>query len=123
VREAVWKEMLASDPVGAKWGSGVRRAPGTTTWGWNAEMIGQTRTPTLLVAGALDRQVAPDRVKAAFADLGASEKLLLDLGCTSHNAMWEANHLLLFNASLEWLTKGSVNSKREGVVAMGYPTP
>ena len=36
VRDAVWSEMLASDPVGATWGSGVRRAPSTTTWGWNA---------------------------------------------------------------------------------------
>ncbi|MDP2055509.1 MAG: alpha/beta fold hydrolase, partial [Acidobacteriota bacterium] len=29
VREAVWSDMLASDPVGATWGSGVRRAPST----------------------------------------------------------------------------------------------
>ena len=36
VRDAVWAEMLASDPVGATWGTGVRRAPSTTTWGWNA---------------------------------------------------------------------------------------
>src|SRR5690606_23183585 len=27
---AVWNEMLASDPVGATWGTGVRRAPSTT---------------------------------------------------------------------------------------------
>jgi pimeloyl-ACP methyl ester carboxylesterase len=120
VREVVWKEMLASDPVGATWGAGVRRAPSTTTWGWNAEMIGKTRTPTLMVAAALDRQVPPDRVKAAFADLGAPDKVLLDLGCASHNAMWEGNHLLLFSASLEWLTKGTVEGKREGVVSMGY---
>ena len=40
VRETVWKEMLASDPVGAKWGPGVRRAPSTTSWGWNAAAIG-----------------------------------------------------------------------------------
>ena len=40
VREVVWADMLASDPVGATWGSGVRRAPSTTTWGWNKAMIG-----------------------------------------------------------------------------------
>ena len=33
VREVVWAEMIASDPVGAKWGTGVRRAPSTTTLG------------------------------------------------------------------------------------------
>ena len=120
VREVVWKEMVASDPVGAKWGTGVRRAPSTTSWGWNAQMIGSTKIPTLLVAAALDRQVPAERVKAAYDDHGAADKVLLDLGCSSHNAMWEANHLLLFAASLEWLTKGTVNGSRTGIVRMGY---
>jgi pimeloyl-ACP methyl ester carboxylesterase len=120
VRDVVWKEMLASDPVGAKWGTGVRRAPSTTTWGWNAQAIGSTTIPTLLVAAALDRQVPADRVKAAYEDHGAADKVLLDLGCASHNAMWESNHLLLFSASLEWLTKGTVNGSRTGVVRIGY---
>ena len=31
--DVVWSEMLASDPVGATWGTGVRRAPSTPTWG------------------------------------------------------------------------------------------
>jgi pimeloyl-ACP methyl ester carboxylesterase len=122
VREVVWKEMVASDPVGAKWGRGVRRAPSTTSWGWNAQMIGSTKIPTLLVAAALDRQVPAERVKAAYDDHGAADKVLLDLGCSSHNAMWEGNHLLLFSASLEWLTKGTVNGSRTGVVRMGYPS-
>ena len=30
-RDSVWSAMLASDPVGATWGPGVRRAPQTTT--------------------------------------------------------------------------------------------
>lgn len=121
VRDVVWKEMIASDPAGAKWGSGVRRAPSTTTWGWNAAMIGGTKTPTLMIAGAHDRQVPPDRVKAAFDDLGAPDKVLIDLGCTSHNAMWETNHALMFAASLEWLTKGTVDGQRTGTVRKGYP--
>ncbi len=43
---------------------------------------------------------------------GAPQKVLVDLGCASHNAMWESNHLLLFRASLEWLTSGTVNGAR-----------
>ncbi len=121
VRETVWKEMLASDPVGAKWGSGVRRAPSTTSWGWNAASIGSTKTPTMLIAAALDKQVPAERVKAAYADLGAADKVLIDLGCSSHNAMWEANHLLMFKASLDWLTSGAVGGIRRGEIALGYP--
>ena len=120
VSDAVWSEMLASDPVGATWGPGVRRAPQTATWGWNAAMVGKTHTPTLMVAGQQDRQVPPDRVRELYADLAAPEKLFVDLACSSHNAMWEKNRLLLFRASLEWLTRGSVNGAKDGTVRLGY---
>jgi len=66
VSQALWDAMLDSDPVGASWGPGVRRAP------------------------------------------------------TVANAGWEKNHLLLFQASLDWLTKGSVNGVEQGVVRLGY---
>jgi len=121
VREVVWAEMLASDPAGAKWGSGVRRAPSTTTWGFNKAMISGMKTPTLMIAGAHDKQVPPDRVRAAYDDIGSSDKVLIDLGCSSHNAMWETNHLIMFNASLEWLKDGAVGGSRSGVLKLGYP--
>lgn len=121
VREVVWSEMLKSDPVGAKWGSGVRRAPSTTTWGWNAAVMAAMQTPTLVIAAALDKQVPPDRVRQAYEDLGAGNKVLLDLGCASHNAMWETNHLELFAASRDWLTTGAVGGVTHGVVRVGYP--
>jgi pimeloyl-ACP methyl ester carboxylesterase len=120
VGDVVWSEMLASDPVGATWGSGVRRAPQTTTWGWNQGMVGKTQTPTLMIAGQHDKQVAPDRVRELLADLAAPQKLFIDLACSSHNAMWEKNHALLFRASLEWLTQGSVNGTKEGTLRLGY---
>ena len=121
VREVVWAEMLASDPTGATWGSGVRRAPSTTTWGFNKAMIGGMKTPTLMIAAAHDKQVPPDRVRAAYDDLGSSDKVMIDLGCASHNAMWESNHLIMFDASLEWLKDGSVGGSRSGVLKLGYP--
>lgn len=120
VRDAVWADMLASDPVGATWGTGVRRAPATTTWGWNQAAVAATRIPTLVVAGVHDKQVPPERVRPVYDDLGTTEKVLVDLGCSSHNAMWEANHRLLFNASLEWLTRGTVEGQSSGVVRLGY---
>ena len=118
--DSVWSLMMESDPVGATWGPGVRRAPNTTTWGWSTEVVGKMRTPTLLVAGIHDKQVSPDRVRELYADLGSKEKMLIDLGCASHNAMWEMNHLILFKASLEWLVQGSVNGTKEGILKLGY---
>jgi pimeloyl-ACP methyl ester carboxylesterase len=120
VSDAVWSSMIESDPVGATWGPGVRRAPQTTTWGWNQATAAKTMTPTLMVAGAHDKQVSPDRVRELYADLGAPQKVFIDLGCSSHNAMWEKNHLELFRASLEWLDKGTVNGAKVGMTRLGY---
>jgi pimeloyl-ACP methyl ester carboxylesterase len=118
--ESVWSEMIASDPVGATWGPGVRRAPQVTTWGWNAEIAAKTQLPILMISGEHDKQVLQARVRELYADLGSRQKVFIDLACSSHNAMWERNHLLLFRASLEWLTRGSFNGKQEGMLRLGY---
>ena len=117
---SVWSEMLASDPVGATWGTGVRRAPQVPTWGFNQAVVAKMQTPFLMVAGIHDKQVLPERVRELYADLGAKQKVLIDLACSSHNAMWENNHLLLFKASLEWLRDGKVNGMSEGELKLGY---
>jgi pimeloyl-ACP methyl ester carboxylesterase len=120
VSDAVWSEMLASDPVGATWGPGVRRAPNTATWGWNAATVARTKTPTLMVTGVHDKQVPSERVHELYMDLGSTQKVLVDLGCSSHNAMWERNHEILFRASLEWLEKGTVNGMGQGTLRLGF---
>jgi pimeloyl-ACP methyl ester carboxylesterase len=119
--DSVWSEMIASDPVGATWDTGVRRAPQVTTWGWNSAMVAAMQIPILLVSGEYDKQVPQDRVRDLFADLPSHQKVFVDLGCSSHNVMWEKNHLLLFRASLEWLTQGSINGTKEGMLRLGYP--
>ena len=96
VADVVWSELMQSDPVGATWGPGVRRAPQTTTWGWNQAVVAKMQTPTLMVAAIHDGQVAPARVNELYADLGAHaesagrSRLLLtqrDVGAESHAAV------------------------------------
>jgi pimeloyl-ACP methyl ester carboxylesterase len=118
--DSVWSSMVESDPIGATWGTGVRRAPQVTNWGWTQAAVAKTAIPTLAVSGAFDKQVPQDRVKELYEDLGASQKVFVNLACSSHNAMWEKNHLLLFRASLEWLTKGTVNGQEKGMVSLGF---
>lgn len=120
IRDVVWSEMLASDPIGATWGPGLRRAPTVTSWGWTQAAVAKTTTPTLMVAGVSDKQVSPDRVRELYMDLGAKQKVFLDLGCSSHNAMWERNRTILFRASVEWLDKGTVNGSQDGMLKLGY---
>jgi pimeloyl-ACP methyl ester carboxylesterase len=120
VADTVWSELLDSDPVGATWGPGVRRAPNTATYGWNQAVVTKSTIPTLMVSGPHDKQVAPDNVRNLYADLGGTQKVFVDLACSAHAAMWERNHLLLFRASLEWLEKGTVNGQQQGMLRLGY---
>lgn len=119
VSDSVWAEMLASDPLGAKWGPGVRRAPNVPTWGFNQEVVAKLQTPYLMVTGEHDKQIAPTLVRELYSDLGSKEKVLIELACSSHNAMWEKNHLLLFQASLDWIRDGKVNGISSGILKMG----
>jgi pimeloyl-ACP methyl ester carboxylesterase len=118
--DSIWSEMLESDPVGATWGEGVRRAPQETVWGWNQALASKLQIPVLLVSGAHDKQVNPNGVRTLYGDLTTPKKVFIDLACSSHNAAWERNHLLLFGASLEWLTKTTVDGKDTGLLRRGY---
>jgi pimeloyl-ACP methyl ester carboxylesterase len=118
--ESVWSEMIQSDPLGATWGTGARRAPNVTVWGWNSAVVAKMEIPTLMVSGVHDKQVPQERVRDLYTDIGSRQKVFVDLACSSHNAMWERNHLLLFQASLEWLTQTSVKGKQEGMLRLGY---
>ncbi len=117
--DPIWQQMVASDPVGATWGRGVRRAPTRTGWGWTAETAATVQAPTLLVSGEHDVQVSPDAVRDLYSVLGTSHKVFLDMACSSHNAMWETRKDILFSASLEWLTEGTVRGTREGTLRLG----
>jgi hypothetical protein len=73
-----------------------------------------------MVSGEHDGQVAPERVRALYGDAGSADKVFIDLACSSHNAMWEKNHLMLFQATLDWLTSGKVDGQSSGVIRKGY---
>ncbi len=118
--DAIWKDMLASDPVAATWGPGVRRAPSVTSWGFNRAAAAKLAVPYAMATGQHDKQVAPERVATLYEDLASPDKVFIDLACSSHNAMWEKNHLLLFEASAEWLREGRVHGVTRGKVRLGY---
>jgi pimeloyl-ACP methyl ester carboxylesterase len=122
VSDVIWTDMQASDPVGATWGPGVRRASNArrVEGPWDASTVPNLKVPTLLVSGVHDKQVDPASVRELHGAIGATDKVFIDLGCSSHNAMWERNHLLLFEASRQWLADGAVNGTRQGTLRLGY---
>jgi hypothetical protein len=62
----------------------------------------------------------PERVRELYAELGSTQKVIIDLACSSHNALWEKNRLLLFRASAEWLKEGKVSGVSAGELKLGY---
>lgn len=114
VANAVWHQMLASDPVGATWGPGLRRAPRVPTFGWTPKEVAATHTPVMMVTGLTDGQVNPERVRELYADLGASKKVLIELACASHNAMWEHGAERLYDASFQWLHANTYHGASSG---------
>ena len=119
LKQIIWSEALRSDPVGATWGSGTMRSPNTIRWGWNNQMVNHSETPTLVIVGEHDEDRFIERGKDLYEDIGAEEKVLIDLACASHMAQFESNRLLLFDASLQWLRDGTVNGKKSGVIRIG----
>ena len=75
----------------------------TAFGGWSQDAVAKMTMPVLMVSGQFDRSVPQDRVRDLYNDLPGHNKVFVDVACSSHYAMWERNHLLLFQASLEWL--------------------
>jgi pimeloyl-ACP methyl ester carboxylesterase len=122
IREVIWHEMLETDPVGAAWGPGVVRRPGLMLWGANEERAAQIRAPTLLISGEWDDNspnTRPEGTRQLYDDLGTGQRVFLDVACSSHYAIWEARHRLVFEASAEWLLVGSLGGMQEGPFASG----
>ncbi len=119
VKQIIWSEALRSDPVGSTWGSGTMRSPNTIRWGWNNQMVTHSETPTLVIVGEHDADRFIERGKDLYEDIGAEDKILIDLACASHMAQYESNRMLLFDASLQWLRDGTVNGKKSGVIRIG----
>jgi pimeloyl-ACP methyl ester carboxylesterase len=122
VRDAIWSDMQASDPIGATWGPGVRRSSNArySRGAWDVAELPKLKAPTLLVAGEHDKQVDPARVRQLHASIASTDAVFVDLACSSHNAMWEMNHRRLFEASREWLATGAVHGVSRGTVRLGY---
>jgi pimeloyl-ACP methyl ester carboxylesterase len=116
VSDAVWQAILESDPVGATWGAGVRRAPRTPMVGMSPTDVGSVNKSVLMIVGEHDAQVVPQRVRDFYADLGSENKVYVEMACSSHNAMWERHAEALFAASHEWLNSARFNDESSGMM-------
>ena len=111
VRNAIWKEILRWDPIGAGWGPGVMRSPNRTDSGWTPAMAARVRAAVLVITGELDR---PEARLEAHRLIGSSRKAFIRVESASHFMAWEKQRHVLHAASLEWLDKGTVQGQGRG---------
>ena len=115
VRDVLWKSIMEWDRVGAAWHSseGVMRARNATVFGWTQDLATQVVAPTLVMVGEFDRL---SERHAVYEQIGASEKIFVNVSCASHFMVWEKQHRALQYASLEWFRRGNVQGITRGEV-------
>jgi pimeloyl-ACP methyl ester carboxylesterase len=124
VRDTVWAQVTRSDPTASAWGPGMWRAPLSSPGGWTAALAAKVQAPTLLIYGEFDRggsgiAVTGDNTRNLFSDLGTTNKVFLEMACTSHYAIWETRSPILHQASLDWLLHGSIGGMQRGSLRLG----
>jgi pimeloyl-ACP methyl ester carboxylesterase len=108
VCNAVWRELMALDSVGARWGregEGIMRAPNRMNFGWR-ENLARIKAPTLMLLGEYDNYA---KRLEAWRGLTVERRLFVKVACASHFMQFERGRHLLYRATESWLKTGSVN--------------
>jgi pimeloyl-ACP methyl ester carboxylesterase len=118
IRDVVWRRIMDFEPVGRTWGplEGVMRARTITPWGWNQTVAPTIKVPMLIIVGQNDTLLG--NARDLYQDLGAEDKVLVEVPCASHFLVWETNHKILHTASKKWLRHGSLKGVRQGVFTL-----
>jgi pimeloyl-ACP methyl ester carboxylesterase len=112
IPDIIWRESMASDPLGATWGSGVLRSPGRTYWGWNVRVAPRVKVPTIIFVGEEDRLITANRL--LFKHLGTDHKVFVAAGSATHFMLWERGRRWLADAAREWFLKRTFRGAAQG---------
>ena len=74
----------------------------------------------MIIAGVLDKQVPPERVRVAYDDLGRHRQGARRPGLFVAQRDVGEEPPADVRASLEWLSKGAVGEQKTGVIRLGY---
>jgi pimeloyl-ACP methyl ester carboxylesterase len=116
VCDEYWKAIMAVDEVGATWGrdgEGIIRAPNRMNFGWRSNLQ-RIKAPTLVLLGEHDNYA--QRLQA-WRGLAVEHKLFIRVACASHFVSFERGRHLLYRATHEWLSRGTVDGAERGEFA------
>ena len=118
VRDAVWKSIMQWDRIGDNWGAnGAMRGRVATNFGWTQELSQKVTSPTLVVVGEFDRLAER---RTVYEQIASQEKVFLNVACASHFMVWEKQHKVLHESSLEWLRDAQVKGVKRGEFRVDY---
>ena len=118
VCEAVWRELMAVDTLGAQWGAngeGIMRAPNRMNFGWR-ESLAKIEAPTLVLLGEFDNYA---KRMDTWHGLRAAHRLFIKVACASHFMQFERARHLLYRATDSWLRHGAVDGHAGGEYCAG----
>lgn len=116
VCNAMWRELMALDEVGARWGpdgEGIMRAPSRMNFGWRKNLA-LIKAPTLVVLGEFDNYA---KRLEAWRGLTVEHKLFIKLACASHFIQFERGRHFLYRATESWLKTGAIDGAARGEFA------
>jgi pimeloyl-ACP methyl ester carboxylesterase len=116
IRDVIWETTREFDKLGSRWGTsgGIRRSPAfNSADGWTSELLGMVRAPTLVILGSLDDQ-GPEKPTRALYDALHSQKVYVTVSCGSHELVNETRHIILLDASAQWLKSGTYDGCSNG---------
>ncbi len=113
VCDAVWRELMEVDTVGATWardGKGIMRAPNRMNFGWQASLA-KIKAPTLMLLGEFDSYAK--RLEAWHA-LAAPQRMFIKVAQSTHFMQFERSRHLLVRAAASWFANGAVDGNSNG---------
>jgi pimeloyl-ACP methyl ester carboxylesterase len=105
VCDAVWRELMEVDTVGATWardGKGIMRAPNRMNFGWR-DNLAKIKAPTLMLLGEFDNYAK--RIEA-WHTLGAPQRMFIKVAHSTHFMQFERSRHLLIRAAASWFADG-----------------
>jgi pimeloyl-ACP methyl ester carboxylesterase len=105
VCDAVWRELMEVDTVGATWardGKGIMRAPNRMNFGWR-DNLAKIKAPTLMLLGEFDNYAK--RIEA-WHTLAAPQRMFIKVAHSTHFMQFERSRHLLIRAAAAWFADG-----------------
>ena len=127
IRPTLAARIVEFDPLAQTWGTQpLWRSPVQSLWGWDPTAVKQIAAPSLVIVGDLDLTAPPASGHAVYNDMVVAQKVYVHVECAAHQMLWESQHNVLYQASLQWLLDGTFAGQTSGefaVSTLGVVTP